>query len=612
MASRHFVVTLRTNTLTNAMRQRLIYIYNKLFASGSRPFAWGTKLLAPVRDSGCFILMMMVAYLTASLIVEYPNEHQVREFTQLLLGLYLYAAALLLLPERWRPWLRGTGAVVMYVLCGVEVFLSLRFHMRISPSMLMLMGDTTAGESREFLTVILQAQETYIALATFVGIGLVHIAVARWLKMGCNWLTTAFATLFVVGAVAGVPRWVERMESIVPYLLLDSSREAERCSESNFYSAPLRLVWSQKFYSLMIREADDMARHTKEAVVDSCTFRCPKIVLIIGESYSKHHSQLYGYAMPTTPKQRRWMEEGRLVAFDDVVSPWNLTSNVFKDIMSTHSTDEEGNWTDGVLFPALFKLAGYKVDFLSNQFYADKQQSNCDVNGSFFLNRSDMNAMCFDHRSTQHFQTDGIFLRKELKPLKHADRELVIVHLYGQHMTYKDRAPYKDEQKPFHPADYKRKDLGKSDLQTLVDYDNACHYNDTIVSAVYEQFKGEDAIFVYLSDHGEYVYDSTEVRFGRTHNTSITPEMAHYEFEVPMVVFFTDEFRRRHPDVVFQVAEARHRPFSIDDLPHLLMGLAGISSPHYSAKHDILNKSYNAQRPRLLRGTTDYDELMKQ
>ena len=36
--------------------------------------------------------------------------------------------------------------------------------------------------------------------------------------------------------------------------------------------------------------------------IDSCTFRSPEIVLILGESYNKHHAALYGYPLPTTPR----------------------------------------------------------------------------------------------------------------------------------------------------------------------------------------------------------------------------------------------------------------------------------------------------------------------
>lgn len=605
------------------MQRRLLYIF-KLLA-------------APLRESATFAIFTLVLYATNVCLTQYPGEaDRLSDFGQMLLGLYLFVAIIMAVPQRPRRWLRGAGLGVMYALCVLESFLALRFHMRVGPSMFMLAMDTTIGESQEFLGLCLKAHELHVVAAAYASIGIVHAIIANrlyahapldrlWAAIGRSIKKTVkermqhFATgvlalvaaAYLVGAAVSVPRWVERQDRIGQYLFLTNSRLVERYGESNFYSAPHRLLWAWKFYSLIIREADIMAKNTEEAVVDDCEFHCPRIVLIIGESYSKHHSQLYGYPLATTPKQQAWADEGRLVTFTDAVSPWNLTSNVFKDMMSTHSCDTPGNWTDGVLFPAVFRKAGYSVAFLSNQFYAGKQQANCDVNGSFFLNRSDMNRACFDHRSKLHYQTDGIFVRKELIPYKHRDHELVILHLYGQHMTYKDRNALDDNNMPFAPRDYKRPELAKADLQTLVDYDNATFYNDTIVSAIFAQFEKEDAVFVYISDHGEYVYDGKQARFGRSHDTEISPEMARTEFEIPMVMFFTDEFRRLHPEVVTAAEKARRRPFVLDDLPHLLMGLAGIHSPHYSAKHDLLHPHYDAKRKRLLRGTTDYDKLMK-
>lgn len=46
-----------------------------------------------------------------------------------------------------------------------------------------------------------------------------------------------------------------------------------------------------------------------------------------------------------------------------------------------------------------------------------------------------------------------------------------------------------------------------------------------------------------------------------------------------------------------------------DALPHLLLYLAGISTPYYNARYNVLSDEYDASRPRLLKGNTDYDRL---
>ena len=63
-----------------------------------------------------------------------------------------------------------------------------------------------------------------------------------------------------------------------------------------------------------------------------------------------------------------------------------LRAMFFKDVLSTHSTDQKGSWIDGVLIPGVLKKAGYKVAFITSQFYKSPNLGVVDFNGSFFLN----------------------------------------------------------------------------------------------------------------------------------------------------------------------------------------------------------------------------------
>ena len=110
--------------------------------------------------------------------------------------------------------------------------------------------------------------------------------------------------------------------------------------------------------------------------VDSCSYKSPNIVLIIGESYGKHHSQQYGYFMPTTPRQIKREKSGLLVPFSDVVAPWNLTSFVFKNVFSLHVVERKGSWCDYPLFPSLFRKAGLSCYFY-NQSVPTESEAGC-------------------------------------------------------------------------------------------------------------------------------------------------------------------------------------------------------------------------------------------
>lgn len=572
----------------------------------------------PLRENACFALFIVVLFTANWWFTRFPAEPLavVEAYGQLALGVYLFLAFVTLLRSIVTATVVGrtvvaVGMLTMYAVCIVESVLAARYGARISPSMLALVADATADDARTWLEASAADGEVRLVAAVYGAVGLVHIVLrAVWHRIRGTF--GAVCGVMVVAAAVSTPRWMERQDHIWTYMLLSNSRLLERCDEANFYSSPLRMAWALKFYAIISREAKAVEQHTAAARVKGCSATgCPKIVCIIGDSYNKHHASLYGYRLLTTPVQEAWWNDSCLVRFSDVVTPWNEAAGAFKDFMTTHSTNAAGSWTDGVLFPALFRRAGYHVAFLSNQLYDDRLLTSDAVNASFFFNRVATDTMCFDERSRVHHPTDGPFVREALGAYRHHDRELVMVHLQGQRMVYRERVPRGNAYKFFSLADYQRPELDTGKLLTLADYDNACRYNDEVVDSIYAQFKDEEAIFVYFAPYGEYVFDGRRERFGRSRESEIRREVARDEFEVPMVVFFTPRFREAHRDVVERLEAVCDVPFSIDDIPHFLLGLAGIRTSHYSQQHDPLHPRYDATRRRKLRGNTDYDKLMK-
>ena len=53
--------------------------------------------------------------------------------------------------------------------------------------------------------------------------------------------------------------------------------------------------------------------------------------------------------------------------------------------------------------------------------------------------------------------------------------------------------------------------------------------------------------------------------------------------KIPFMIWGSRKFRRFHPELFERIQSAQHHPFSHDDLPHLLLGLAGIKTSHYKA-----------------------------
>lgn len=616
-----------------------------------RCFQW---LGRPLLRHGVFVVFMVILMWTTYDIVGEPHTRHLDFYVmQFLMDLYVFCGVLCVLERAgrrhraWRLTARGLKMlfyVVSYVACFVEAFCYMRFYLSFSPTMLNLVMETNGGESMEFLRSCLQSPKFAEALEIYSAILFANIVCAmwghtlyartyRWLLHGREeWSVKRMAGRFVKSMIfptaaccllfTTLVPWLGEKWKMLDYMLITETTEAEKITGNVFYSPALRVIYSAKFLHVVKKDTECLVERMMTApllsAVSADTLSSPRdtvptIVLVIGESYNKHHASCYGYPLPTTPCIDRLVRQGSMTLFVDAVSPWNVTSNAFKSFLSTHSTDQPGTWTDGVLFPAIFRRAGYQVAFVTNQFCKSPRQNRSDFNGSFFLNDPRLDSLCFDFRNTRHYKFDGELLNElfsvHSRMAKSAPRNLCILHFMGQHVLYAERCP--DPERIFTADDYDRPDLTPDERQIIADYDNATRYNDKVLAQVLDHFRYEDAVVIYLADHGDEVFDGKIGMFGRNHTAVLTPEILRGEFEVPMMVWTSPKFRRRHPETAENIRQAADRPFSTDDLPHLLLGLAGIDSPFYVPERDLFSNSFKTSRKRPIKNIKNYDDIIK-
>ena len=159
-------------------------------------------------------------------------------------------------------------------------------------------------------------------------------------------------------------------------------------------------------------------------------------------------------------------------------------------------------------------------------------------------------------------------------------------------------------------ADYGYRDLSEAARQYVADYDNATIYNDAVVAKIIDYFRNTPSVVVYLSDHGEEVYDYRNTA-GRTHESLKTANALRHQYEVPLMVWMSDKYRERFPQLETAVRNACRRPLTTDNIAHTLFRLASIATPYYNNRYDVTSKDYDCGR-RVVQGKCDYDEIMKQ
>ena len=613
--------------------QANIYVYMKFIKYAVSLL---NKAYQPIKDNASFFFFMYLIGILVSYAELPANNPDATVYSnlwlELFLDLYVICIILTLFPLKIRRWIRAFLYIIAYCTSLTDLFCWVKFQSTLNPSMLLLVGETDEREASEFFSSYFTSDLIFSSVGLLLLVMLIHILTTFLKKVKLSPAISYKVTVakqiinhshYILGGVClvflgwAIESSAHNKKEMVQMFSLDTIGSVEHelttsdCAQ--FYLPVYRLAFSIFSNELASQQVDRLIEAKDKMSVDSCSFKSPNIVLIIGESYGKLHSQQYGYFMPTTPRQIKREKSGLLVPFSDVVAPWNLTSFVFKNVFSLHVVGEKGEWCDYPLFPSLFRKAGYHVTFITNQFLPKAKQAVYDFSGGFFLNHPELSEAMFDSRNQQLYRFDrGLLDDYDKNQQQHnTDHNLIIFHLLGQHVKYNQRFP--SDRRHFKAEDYekKRADLNGKQRNVLADYDNAVLYNDSIVDAIISRFEDKEAIIIYMPDHGEECYEGNRGFICRNHSAAIDYDLAHYEFEIPFWIFCSYKYAAKHPDIYKEILGAKNRRFMTDALPHMLLYLAGIHTKDYHAEYNILSPQYNEMRPRILKNTTDYDKLTR-
>lgn len=603
---------------------------------------WIGWLFTPIeKNSAFFVFMFALGWLCTQIEIMpyYLRDRGAKPYElsapELFLDIYVLCVILTLIPRKIRIWVKALIYILLYGVAIADMFCYERFESTLTPTMLMLVGETSGQETREFLSGYLSWDVITSGVGWIILLILAHLlwtffrhfSDKKRRQMILPRLNTTAVSGFkavlgclvawlLYGAVSQTWDNKEALQRLFSYHTIGQvEHEMTRKDKAHLYAPVYRLAFSIYANRLASDQVIQLETASQKIRIDSCSFRVPNIVLVIGESYNKRHSQLYGYDKPTTPRQKALAEEGSLIPFTDVIADWNLTSFVFKHMLSLYAVGDSGEWCDQPLFPEVFRQAGYQVTFLTNQFLPQAKEAVYDFSGGFFLNHPEVSSRLFDKRNAKLYRYDGDLVNSlntlpPLNALTSPSGSLTIFHLMGSHIDYRSRFPQKTF-RHFKPQMYNRPDLTDKQRQTLADYDNSLLYNDSIVKAITNLFVDKDALVIYMPDHGEEIFDDKPYVSGRRHNADIDYRLARNEMEIPFWVWGSPQYIEHHPYGWLALQAAKDRPMMTDALPHLLLYLGGISTPLYRSELNVISPDYNTHRPRILKGVTDYNQLKK-
>lgn len=566
------------------------------------------KLLKPVINQ-CPILLAYIVWIGWSSLLQNPF------YRWFVIVLHAYMIAVFV------EWSKSKVVkyllyIIIFVLFLIEATLEACYDLAISPSTLLLLVETNTNETKEFFLNLTKLSAFWLTIGwAAVTVWLVWFAehnrprIATYLKR-----TYPYRILSLV-----LPLWLAvGIGCSWCYVKLFQSQSTDDVSEWNQHmrypsDAVTRVAIALFDTHIANREMDEAISHAQVILPTKNTANNDslRVIFVIGESFIRQHSPLYGYPLNTTPFLLSEQARGHLVAFTDAVSPYNLTTHVIRNMISCNSIGRGERWSQKPPLTAVFRASGYKVEMFDNQ-----KDFHLATTFSFALNtflyHPRMTELCYDETNDRVFDYDDKLIEYYSRyPHIAGTHKLTVFHLMGQHAQAENRYPQTDKRFCRFTADslsWRHESwLTQSKRQEIAYYDNATLYNDYVIQQITLLYPKEPTVLVYLSDHGEEIYDYRN-SIGRSGGNDLK-KMLNYQYGVPLMVWCNDRYIESNPGIMERLNEVKDRPFMIDNICQLLFHLAGLTNqPYYKSQRDVFSIDYQCGT-RILNDKYDYDKI---
>ena len=504
-----------------------------------------------------------------------------------------------LFPYRWlRKVLQVLTIFAYSYLLLFESFLVFSYSSLYTDSIALNILATNPGEASAFLENLNYKVFLLPLLVLLVLFALTYALTRRWgkevgtsLRRGllfCGMLVTLPISCFVV-------------------------RPAQLSTMSYLYMAPVERIYTGT--TSCIADAELLAKYSANArnfdvgaVEHTRDMKGVTVVVVLGESMRRNYMHCYGYPLENTPKQDSLVKTGDLVLFSDAISSAAWTTGSISQSMTFYTLEgPEKEWYKYPALPLVLSKAGYYTYWVSNQ---EKQGTGIQPIPTLASTSDSTRFVRIRTAGDWNASPDSDILPLLFDRTKTpAGKDLFeVVHLMGSHTPYSDR--YIHEKAPFTvdnlpktlpngkptPTDAKRRGI-------ICDYVNSIHYNDQVVAQIFQRYSQTPAIVIYLSDHGQAVFENPERPDYYEHEVSEAGLM------IPLMVYTSPALRKEHPEVYEQIVAAKDRKIMTDLLANSICGLLGVKTKYYNARQDFFSSEYDNARRRLVQA---YDGQMRE
>lgn len=496
------------------------------------------------------------------------------------LATLLWIIPALIFPRRTRL-LAAVIGVVLFASSVTGLTYFLIYGQEFSQSVIFIMFESNMAESREYLT-------HYFSVSIVVAV--VAYAVVGWLlwrkvrPVHLPRKASALVCVMLFAAAVGYPaarQYFKRATLELAVAKFEENIEA---------AAPWQMVvgyhqYQQQLSTMSKMLADRALIPPLQHFSDEHAGQPSTLVLVIGESTNRQRMSLYGYPRSTTPNLDKMRDS--LDVFDHVVTPRPYTIEALEQILTFADQQHPDLYLSTPTLISMMKQAGYKTYWITNQQTMTKRNTMLTT----FSKQADEQIYLNNNRDqNETSQYDGDVLEPFSKVLADdATRKLIVVHLLGTHMSYHYRYP--DSFNHFTDSTGAPANVTAGQLPVYNSYDNAVRYNDYVVSSLIQRFSGTNpnGFLVYLSDHGESVYDPVAPNvLGRNEAAPTTPM-----YTVPFIVWRSPRWKEQSQ--ALDQPQFSHRPYSTSHFIHTWADLAGLRFDGFDAAKSLVNPAYRRE-----------------
>ncbi len=494
----------------------------------------------------------------------------------------IWLAPMLLFPKRTKLIAAVIG-VVLWACSMASLGYFFIYQQEFSQSVIFIMFESNISEAGEYMT-------QYFAW-WMVPAFLAHTLFAYflWTRLRPVYMPRGrayVAAAAIVIAVAGYPLIKQTMRT-------GSFTEGFEKFETRIEPAvPWQMAVAYHRYVNTLADMQDMLHSASKIpplknLQDASANQPATLVLVIGESTNRQRMSLYGYPRKTTPELDKLKDQ--LAVFDNVITPRPYTIEALQQVLTFADEENPDLYLSTPSLVSMMKQAGYKTFWITNQQTMTKRNTMLTT----FSEQADEQVYLNNNRNQNAAQYDGDVIEPFNKALTDpAPRKLIVVHLLGTHMSYQYRYPPsfdKFQDRTGVPAGVR-----DDQVPTYNSYDNAVLYNDFVVSSLIKDYAKSDpnGFLLYLSDHGEDVFDSVgHTTLGRNENKPTAPM-----YTIPFMAWASPKWRENHN---WNFAADLDRPYSSSHLIHTWADLAGLSSDELDRSKSLVSDSFKP-RPLLI------------